>query len=274
MTTLVAVRTGSAAILAADSKLTTQALAGKNPDGSPRWLPQTYDYANKIAQDATRTAVAAFAGNGNIGEQNAADYFSRMSAHMHVDVEGQDLRVRQIAAEMTAARAAAATKLSVPVSQLPGTIVLLTAPPNGAVAPRLWRIELQYDVPKIDEVLQNPGVWFEGSVDVVMGLMYGALPAVEHGIRGYAGIDPSIFDAAKAEMLHYCPITQVNFWTMPVQDAMDFAAFCTTVQVEMDRFRPGIASSGGPIDLVVLEMAPTPAIRQFPGKVLHHPVAR
>src|SRR5258708_35968002 len=36
-------------------------------------------HAVKIAQDATGTAVAAFAGNGNIGEQDAADYFSRDS---------------------------------------------------------------------------------------------------------------------------------------------------------------------------------------------------
>jgi hypothetical protein len=73
---------------------------------SPRWLPQTYDYAKKVTEDATHAAVAAFAGNGNIGEQNAADHFSRVPAHLHVDPEEQDLRVKQIANEMASARVA------------------------------------------------------------------------------------------------------------------------------------------------------------------------
>ena len=92
MTVLVAVRTGSAAILAADSKLSTQAYVGKDPDGSPRYQPQTYDHAVKIAQDLSGMAIAAFAGYANIGAQNAVDYFGRMDAGLYGEPDAQDRR--------------------------------------------------------------------------------------------------------------------------------------------------------------------------------------
>jgi hypothetical protein len=75
MTVVVAVKTGSAAILAADSKLTTRCFAGFDPEGKPRFIDQTYDHAVKLVADRSETAIAAFAGNGNIGEQNAVDFF-------------------------------------------------------------------------------------------------------------------------------------------------------------------------------------------------------
>ncbi len=273
MTIVVALRTGAALVLAADSKLTTQAPGGKDAAGNLMWLPQTYDHAVKIAQDATGTAVAAFAGNGNIGEQNAADYFSRVSAHLHRPPNEQDVRLTAIVTEMVEARTASATKLGITADQLPATTVLLAAAPTSGVAPRVWRIELENGGHKTDEILQSAGVWFEGSADSMMALMYGILPAFDFGIRAAAGIDATAFDTAKKDNLFVCPIRQINFWTMPLQDAMDFASFAATVQVELERFRPGIPACGGPIDIMVLEMAPTPRVRHFPGKTLHHPIA-
>jgi hypothetical protein len=63
----------------------------------------------------------------------------------------------------------------------------------------------------------------------------------------------------------------VNLETMPLQDAIDFAVFLADVQIEMDRFLPGSPACGGPIDVRVLRMVPTPEIIAFPGKALHHP---
>jgi hypothetical protein len=274
MTVIVAVRTGSAVVLAADSKLTTQAVAGKNADGTPRWLPQSYDFATKVVEDASHTAVAAFAGNGNIGEHNASDYFARLSAHLNVTAVSQDARVSEIASDMALARKTLAAKIGIGADQVPPTTVLLVAASDGATAPRVWRIELQSATPKIDEILKTPNVWFEGSTASIFALMYGAIPSYEFAIRGHPKMDQAVFDAAKTEALHHCPIKQINFWTMPIQDAMDFATFCATVQVEMERFLPGLAACGGPIDLVIVETSPNRRIRQFPGKVLHHPVVR
>ena len=61
---------------------------------------------------------------------------------------------------------------------------------------------------------------------------------------------------------------------MPIQDAMDLAYLFAKVQVEMDRFLPGTAACGGPIDIMVLQVAPEPNILSYPGKRIHYPYAK
>jgi hypothetical protein len=67
------------------------------------------------------------------------------------------------------------------------------------------------------------------------------------------------------------PLDKLNLWSMPIQDAMDFVVFLAKVQVEMDRFLPGTPVCGGPIDVMVLQMAPIAEIHSFPGKIVHYP---
>ena len=271
MTIVVAVRTGAAVVLAADSKLTTQAPAGRNPDGTIRYLPQTYDSAVKIVRDFSETSIAAFAGHGNIGEQNATDYFSRVQAQMYQPPEIQDQRLREIVDEMVVARRDFWTELGLPLDQIPPTIVILAAAPQGATAPRVWRIELIGPEGAITEILKSAGVWFEGSIHMVMTLLYGLTGVQAEALRLELGVDQDVFSKALNSATDSSAIRQINFWTMPLQDAIDFAVFCAKLQVEMERFLPGMAACGGPIDLMAVEMAPRPNILDLPGKALHHP---
>jgi hypothetical protein len=273
MTVIAAVRTGAAAVLVADSKISTQGLAGLNPDGTPLYLPQTYDHAVKISRDLSDTAIAAFSGYGSIGEQTTADYFSRLGANLLLPSTEQDSRVQEIAAGMVAARTAFSMKFKIPAEQVPTTILLLAAPPRDAVAPRVWRIELNGTSKDVSEILSFPGVWFEGDVNAVLTLLYGSSSIVMEGLRQELGVDPKRFQEALFAQQKMTAVSQVNFWTMPTQDAMDFAVFCATVQIEMDRFLPGFGSCGGPVDLMTLEMAPAPHITSFSGKSLHHPAS-
>jgi hypothetical protein len=271
MTVLVAVRTGSSAILAADSKLTTQAYVGTNPDGSPRYAPQTYDHALKIAQDLSSTAIAAFAGYANIGVQNAVDYFGRLDARLHVEPEAQDGRVRELVDGMVEERRKACEVLKIPFEQASFTVALLAAPPLQGTAPRFWRILLEGNKGSAMEVLKNAGTWIEGDAGMTLTLLYGLNDVRVLALREKLKIDENTFQKAVEETVDLAAVNGINFWTMPVQDAMDFAVFCARVQVEMDRFLPGLGSCGGPIDLMTLEMAPKPHVRSFPGKRLHHP---
>lgn len=66
------------------------------------------------------------------------------------------------------------------------------------------------------------------------------------------------------------PRDKIVFSTMPLQDAIDFAVFLAEVQVQMDRFLPGLPRCGGPIDVMALVMVPRDII-SYPGKTLHHP---
>jgi hypothetical protein len=272
MTVIVAVRTGAAAVLAADSKLTTQGIAGKNPDGTPRYLPQTYDHALKICSDLTGTAIAAFAGHGAIGPQTVSDYFSRVEATLDIEAQFQDARIQELANDMVEARRGFFQKIGIAFEQAPQTTILLAAPPVGAVAPRVWRLDLIGAGVQVQEILQAGGVWLEGNAGSTLTLLYGTNPQIMEELQKALGVDSTVFQSALASQHHLCAVAQINFWTMPIQDAMDFAVFCASTEIEMERFLPGIAVCGGPIDLMTLEMAPKPHIRSFPGKSLHHPV--
>ena len=62
MTIAIAIRTGSAVVFAADSKLTTSGLLGFDQDGGPIWERQTYDNAVKVVHDRNQILMAMVAG--------------------------------------------------------------------------------------------------------------------------------------------------------------------------------------------------------------------
>jgi hypothetical protein len=111
----------------------------------------------------------------------------------------------------------------------------------------------------------------EGSYDEVFALMYGYEFSVLTGICKELGIEPDRLTEALTKLNVLRSIDKLNLWSMPIQDAIDMAVFLATVQVEMDRFLPGAPACGGPIDVMVLHMAPEPGILSFPGKTLGHP---
>src|SRR5438552_18624709 len=74
MTIAVAVKTGSAVVFAADSKVTTSRIVGFEESGEPRWMEQTYDNATKVVHDPSMTLMAIVAGYANIGQETAMDF--------------------------------------------------------------------------------------------------------------------------------------------------------------------------------------------------------
>lgn len=176
----------------------------------------------------------------------------------------------QLANDMQEARRRLGKKLEVPIDKMGATTVLLAAPPVGGVAPRFWQIALGSE-PVVTEGLQHPGPWFEGSAGMTFALFTGIEFQRAIALREHLKTDPVAFEQALQSTAHLAAKNRINFWTMPVQDAIDFAVFAAQVQVEMDRFLPGFGSCGGPIDVMTLEMSPKPKIRELLGKSLRHP---
>jgi len=194
-----------------------------------------------------------------------------MLAELHSPSSGQDNRVLEIANDMAAERVRFCEKTNTPLEQLGDTTVLVAAPPNPGTVPRFWKIMLFRDRETVEEILQNPGVWIEGSAQDVFNLLYGfSLPQQKETLTRL-GIEESIIKEELNISLTTAARNRINFWAMPIQDAMDFAAFCANTQIQMDRFLPGLGNCGGPVDVMTLEMAPSRRIRSFPGKSLHHP---
>jgi hypothetical protein len=108
----------------------------------------------------------------------------------------------------------------------------------------------------------------------VDSLLYGINWNLYEDIKKQCGIDneKGFETLRKSKVL--MPKDKPNFYTMPTQDAIDLAVFLADVQVQMDRFLPGTAVCGGPIDVILLQMTPAPSITAYFGKAVHHPRSR
>jgi hypothetical protein len=273
MTIAIAIRTASAGVFAADSKITTSGIIGYEEDGTPRWVEQTYDNAAKVVHDRSLNLMAMAAGYSNIGQVTATDFISTQTIPFirGESVQEQDRRIEEFVKELVKRKRAYWETTQVDPETWPGPTVLLAAPSPDEMSPRVWRVALNGPGHELSEILKNPGIRMEGSYDEVFALMYGHDFSVLTGIFKELGIEDDRLNEALTKLKVLRPIEKLNLWSVPIQDAIDMAVFLATVQVEMDRFLPGTPACGGPIDVMVLHMSPEPGIRSFPGKTLRHP---
>lgn len=274
MTIAVAIRTQSAVIFAADSKLTLNAVAGLKEDESPHWVEQTYDNATKVAHDLNKRLMVMVAGHANVGRVATTDFISRKSFQLFNDTAAQDQAVFDLVNALAEEKRLFWSESQVPEEQWPGPTLLLASPGPGGLEPRVWRVRLEGSGFGTEDILQSPSIRLEGAYAEAYSLLYGFHPEVLGKIAGQLDFAPQqIFEAATQSHGWLRPIDKLSFWAMPLQDAIDMAVFLATVQVEMDRFLPGTPACGGPIDVMVLRTAPEAGIVAYPGKELHHPRA-
>lgn len=273
MTIAVAIRTGSAVVFAADSKITTAGLIGYDEKGSPQWVEQTYDNATKVVHDRSQTVMAMVAGHANIGRDTATDFISTQDLirlKLVASIEDQERDITNLIAAMVERKRAYWETTQVPPDNWPGPTVLLAAPSVKGV-PRVWRAQLDGQESQVSEILTRPWIWLEGAYNEAFTLLYGYDSSVLDSLSKQLGIEWGKLQETVNNLKVLKPIDKINLWAMPIQDAMDMAVFLANIQVEMDRFLPGTPACGGPIDVMVLRMAPEPGIVAYPGKVVRHP---
>jgi hypothetical protein len=215
--------------------------------------------------------MAMVAGHANIGRVTATDLISTQSLELPESAEDQDRKIAELVAKMEGRKRDYWASTEVAPENWPGPTVLLAGPRPMENIPRVWRVRLEGAASEISEILTEPGIRLEGAYDEVFGLLYGYEFNVLRGICEQLGVGPEGLADAIKTLKVLRPIDKLNLWAMPVQDAIDMAVFLANVQVEMDRFLPGTPACGGPIDVMVLTMAPVPGILSHPGKVLRHP---
>lgn len=274
MTIAVAVKTSLAVVFAADSKVTTKGIVGLDGEGKLIWQEQTFDNATKVVHDRRAVLMAMIAGHANIGQVSATDFIATRE-FLHFDLqENQDEAINKLLGEMAEEKRSYWASTQAKADSWPGPTLLLAAPAAGQKTPRVWHASLQGESYTHQEILAEPGVRLEGSYDEVFHLLYGYNPSMLDAIRRYLQLGQDKMNEALDKMPVLRSIDKLNLYAMPLQDAIDFAVFLATVQVQMDRFLPGIPVCGGPIDVMVLQLTPEPKILAFPGKVIHHPINR
>ena len=110
------------------------------------------------------------------------------------------------------------------------------------------------------------GSGWRGHTSVIARLLKGC----DGRIRDLPGFTPELGKGLDESKLDY----NVDYWSMPLQDAVDFATFLVHTTIQMQRFSDGIllkpgdsANCGGPIDVAVIE--PNEGFRWVQRKNLH-----
>jgi hypothetical protein len=273
MTIAVAAKTASAVVFAADSKTMTKGFVGMEQDGKPRFVDQTYDNATKVVHDRSKTMMAMVAGSANIGRVTATDFISTRTFPPVIGetAADQDRRLSTLVAEMVAQKRSYWETTKVPPDQWPGPSLTIAAVGSSENVPRVWLVNLEGAESTIEETLQQPGIRLDGTYPSSFSLLYGYEPSVLVALGAELGVDEARAWEATEQLKVPRPVETLNLSAMPIQDAIDLAVFVAHVEIQMQRFLPGNAVCGGPIDVMVLQTAPEPAILTFPGKTLHHP---
>jgi hypothetical protein len=274
MTIAVGIRTGSAVVFAADSKVTTRGVIGRDGNGDPVWVEQTYDNATKVVHDRDAATMAMIAGAANIGQTSAIDFISTLSMgdfRHRPTITEQDAVLKDLVDQMVKQKTDYWSTTSVPPDEWPGPTIMLAACSAGKLLPRVWRIELSGPAADVTEIMKAPSIRLEGAYRDAFRLLHAWDVEVMQSVCQEIGANYD--DAMKAVLSSKVlrPLDKLNLYAMPLQDAIDLAYFLATVQVQMDRFLPGTPACGGPIDVMVLRLAPDPGIHVLPGKMLHHP---
>lgn len=272
MTIIAAVKTSTDLILAADSKVTTKGLGGKDSSGELRWLDQTYDYGTKIAHDTNRRWVVAVAGEASFGNTQVLDLVKQYVSPNFSTRQEQEKALNKFVAELNEERSLALRSINIPEKYWPllsTELVICSSDPEGRGV-RAWYVLYYSTDPYTKEILLEPSVYFVGSNEYALTLLYG------HNFKATKEIAAALQVPEDTFTKHYfenflSPIYKINFRAMPIQDAMDFAAFLVKVQIYMERFLPGAPKCGGPIDIAVVHGLPRYTVSWYPGKEIRHP---
>jgi hypothetical protein len=276
MTIVVGIQTNTAAIFAADSRLSTKAFVGFDAAGEPQFVKQTYENATKIVHDTDRLAMAAIAGSATLGPVGVLDYIASSAVPRAPAGGDQEALLKGFADGMAKLRAEFWRDKKLAEDRWPRTVVMLALAPTTTRSPQMWRIDLLKEEPSVS-LIRIP-VYLEGTYDSAMSLLYGYHGDVMDALAKELKIgeqtigEEAIYDLLRSNKV-LSPIDKLAVGVMPVQDAVELACFLATVQIQMERFLPGDPYCGGPLDVMVLKTAPSAEIVWLPGKLLHHPQA-
>lgn len=273
MTIAVCVRTSTAVVFAADSRLTTYGRAGFDPAGTPIVLPQTYENATKIVMDSSKSAMAVVTGSATLGSMSFMDYIAASAVPSGPDPDAHDKAIQEFVEGMQKLREAYWNE--VPEEQWPVTVLMLAATTSYSSIPTVWRITFMGKEIDVHHI-QTP-VYLEGSYRSAFTLLYGydgdLLSALANELKvGEQVVGPEAVIDAMSKLKVLRPIDRLLLNVMPIQDAMEFAFLLATTQIQMERFLPGEAACGGPVDLMVLMGTPTHEIMWYPGSPCTTPV--
>jgi len=286
MTIAVTIRTGSAVVFAADSRVTTKPDLATATPPAEGW--QAYDHAVKLAQDRSARLMAMVVGHSRIGDVDAVDVISAYNFPKCLTDKEQIAALKDFVLTIYDKNKQFWKSRNPAVTAWHGPLILFALSGVSDPRPRVWSTSLEVgyenmsraDIYPVDERLR-----LDGSPDhtttLLQGFSKGALTSIAEKAQAEEGPLLAAAQALHSESSPRLPWWQLSLDHMPAQDAVDLAVFLAEVQISMERFLPDVGSKdsgtsrgcGGAIDVMVLRSDLTTVV-SLPGKTLHHPRIR
>jgi hypothetical protein len=254
VTICISIKVPDGLVLAADSMSSYTVL---NPATQEWDVVQSYSYANKLIQFGSASIGTLAWGIGSLQRrsiQNLIDQFSRE----HVPPDGQPT-VKGIAGALATSIHKGYEQEFPDPQKRPGVGFLVGGYDQSSPFAQQWGFEFP-STPTPQELLphvaNNPafGVQWFGMADAVMRLMNGFDVRLMQALKdkGFDGAKVDEFFSVQNLFALKIPY-QVIFDGMPLQDAIDYAAYLVHVVKGRFRFVVGPKVCGGPVDIAVIK---------------------
>jgi hypothetical protein len=252
-------------VLAADSASTLTITGMPLPPGSPGFVANVYDNANKIFNLVKGLPIGCITfGSGNIGNASIGTLIKDLRKQLtdtpqdwNFDPKSYEMSgVADILAKFLADecdKLDAASKANINAGFLLGGYSL----PKGDLG-ESWSVEITKGIPQPPKKLREPkdaGVSWGGQGEVLQRIILGFSPQL-FDILSQVTQSPAGKPSEMAAKLG--PILMANlqapmvFAPMPIQDAIDLARFLVHAASMFSRFIPGPNVVGGPIEIAVI----------------------
>jgi len=253
MTICISIKVPDGLMLAADNMASYTVM---NPATQGWDVIQSYSYAHKLSQLGEVSIGTLAWGNGSLQRrsiQNIIEDFVRQNAvAQYSDVK--------LAADGLATFMRTLYEKEYPdPAKRPPSGVLVGGYDSSSPFARLWAFEFPA-MPAPVEVMPNVngqpdfGVNWFGQVDAVVRLLHGIDPRIIQALKD-AGFDRTAVDNFfSVQNLHTLKLPyNFIFDGMPLQDAIDFAAYLIHIVKGRFRFVAGPKLCGGPVDIAVIK---------------------
>lgn len=259
-------------VLAADSASTLSLLQPTNiPDSQNPTVLNVYNNANKIANLYKGEPIGCVAfGAGSIGNASIStllkDFRFRITSGAEPEFDVKNYTIKGVADLLT----------EFLMQQVKHTEQQQAARPNAVNLPKInlgvllggysmegnekrkglgegWMIQIENSVAKSPKLLRQEhevGINWGGEGDAVARLLVGfsdLLPQILESV-----VQPQPAAGQLLELLRASLQAPLVFAPMPIQDAIDLAEWLVHTAIMFSRFKPGVPSVGGPIEIAAI----------------------
>lgn len=242
MTTVISFKVPEGIVLSADSAMTVH----REHHGDNR-----YDGYHKLSVLCGLPAGTAMWGRGTIDRRSVPSLVSEFTVTKVQQEPKENWTPQRLATELYEFLSERDQSSAGAATQAPLHMLVAGYAP-GSFHGEVWRFALPGQPPRVQADRENLSIAWFGVTEAIQTLWWGHSPRLGQILRD-EGVDGEVIQRVMARLRKDAAWGPERLdFTMPLQNAVDLVAFLMAVEIAHERYRPGLARSAPPIDLLVV----------------------